>query len=180
MRLKNILICCVLVSFLNLNGCVNISSHLESKRTSEKETILSNKIIKSSNKNKIDHVLKKLKGNDYFKGSNIKKEYNENILFIEYSVNNELGESDYINFWSDSNKKEVIISNAIYIFLIVHDMDKIKIKLDNPIDEEFIVNRNNVEEIYGKALEEYKINEESLDELINKDIIEELWCLVNS
>ena len=58
-------------------------------------------------------------------------------------------------------------------------MDKIQIKLSEPIDEEFTINRNDLEEVYGMALENYNIDEESLSELITKDKIEELWYLVN-
>ena len=90
-----------------------------------------------------------------------------------------MGESDYINFWNDTDKKNIVISNSVYMFLLIDDLDKIQIKLSEPIDEEFTINRNDLEEVYGMALENYNIDEESLSKLITKDKIEELWYLVN-
>lgn len=179
MDLSKVLIMFLIVIAMSISGCSDVNYFLNSKRDIETEIIMNNKKINLSNKNKVNKVLKNIRGSDYYKGNTNFEEYGEKVLYIRYGINNKFGENDYINFWSDSHKKEIIISNAVHMFMIIHDMDKIKIKLDEPINEEFTINRNDVEEVYGMALENYKINKENLNDILTLDAIEELWCLVN-
>ena len=179
MVLKKAIMIVTLGSVLFTTGCSSIAGCFDSKKSLEQEVILQNKAISFNNMSKINKVLKHLKGSNYYRESNVAKEYDENVLFVKYAVNNNLGESDYINFWNDTDKKNIVISNSVYMFLLIDDLDKIQIKLSEPIDEEFTINRNDLEEVYGMALENYNIDEESLSKLITKDKIEELWYLVN-
>ncbi len=179
MVLKKAIMIVTLGSVLFTTGCSSIAGCFDSKKSLEQEVILQNKAISFNNMSKINKVLKHLKGSNYYRESKVAKEYDENVLFVKYAVNNNLGESDYINFWNDTDKKNIVISNSVYMFLLIDDLDKIQIKLSEPIDEEFTINRNDLEEVYGMALENYNIDEENLSKLITKDKIEELWYLVN-
>lgn len=167
----------VIAIFIIGSSTIDINFH--NKLSAESEVMLLDKSITLKDKDKINKVLKELKGGNYFKDINISEEYTENILSIFYSVNNTLGESDYINFWNDINKKEIIISNAVYMFLILDELDKVTITLGDSIEEKFIINRSDIEGVYNIALEEYKITEENLWKLMTKEYIEEIWYLVN-
>ena len=157
-----------------------VDNSFKSVKKEGHKVILGNKSISLKNINKIDKVLKELRGSNYYKISKITEEYNELVLCVYYSINNILGESDYINFWNDINKKEVIVSNAIYMFLIIDELDIVRIDLGDLIGEKFTIKRSDIEEVYDTALEEYEINEENLLELLTKNNIEKIWYLVNS
>lgn len=153
--------------------------NFENKASAESEVMFLNESITLKDINKINKVLKELKGSNYYKDINISEDHTEKILSIFYSINNALGESDYINFWNDINKREIIISNAVYMFLIIDELDKVIINLEDSIGEEFVINRSDIENVYNIALEEYEINEENLAKLMTKDCIEEIWYIVN-
>lgn len=160
-------------------GISTMDINFENKASAESEIMFLNESITLKDINKIDKVLKELKGSNYYKYINISEDHTEKILSIFYSINNALGESDYINFWNDINKREIIISNAVYMFLIIDELDKVIINLEDSIGEEFVINRSDIENVYNMALEEYEINEENLAKLMTKDCIEEIWYIVN-
>lgn len=117
----------------------------------------------------VSGILNNLPGNQFRHPIELKTEKVPYAIEITYKLdqNSNLKMEDLDKYWNSNNIKKLLLNNVTTLFILVKNVDNIKITIEKSKEQIFNFSRKNLEKFYGKDLREYS-NDKSL---WNKEIL---------
>ena len=159
---------------------VGCSNSILTKDEEAIKFLIKNDSTKIGNASAVGGIVRSLTGNEYFKNMSLQTSNKPYGLVLNYGMSNESNEGDYINYWDQDKIKDIIVRNMTFLFILIDNVDSITINLEEPIDLSFSIDRQEIEEVYGVDLKNYKLKDSECDELITTDMEEAVWNKLNS
>lgn len=80
-------------------------------------------------------------------------------------------QKEFVQFWDEENTKNILINNAVALFVLVQNVDTVTFNLDTPNKQFFSFTRKELENFYGKDLRLYAQDKTLWEQEVLTDLI---------